>query len=899
MKKECFSLVNPVLPEILGPHEYVSLSAALLLNGYRLRDSETIFVISPRKRRNKTVNGSKIVFLFRHKSVIDELIKFTVELDGIRVAMPFLAWLDMLDRLRHAPDCKGLAKLAQKIPFKTRTFLDTAAKISNAVFKRACFFMVSCGRIKSIASCSDSFASTPVYLDPRVSKGEMLWEKKLKLFYPEKFLTFRIDESIKKRFDLSFFLTSAAVQRAWRETSPLVHGYERDCAEFCDLAFPVSPLKFQMLKRWLKERRFHEISSDLGSEDLKHIAQWVKFLFPGPEQEESFLQSIRAAGERLKADVSTTQQVLILALALNSHSLIAGILENLAAKIWVHGETNLLVLAAKCGATSYLKEKDAVAAIVLAMVGSGRFAESLKIFNEAGLAKGRSGLCLFCQAEIKIQIEKDPKAGRLFDKAIEYFHNHAQKELLALARIALGNFYLRLRMYADAGCEYERVLSAQDAVKIPKSLLVIVTGNMGIARFCSGQHKEAIELLQKALPQCRKTSFSSSYPLFKYYLALNYFMVGRVVDALVTAEEAWEVMEKTQNSVLKAHLAGLSAFLNVFLGREIQINNWNFFIENDEKLSETEGIFFEIARLFFAGKFSEAESICQTNEMIFYDLSAISILRLHAMTIAMVAKLKNKSFRRSLWFKKTFHSPGASWFHESFYGRMIEALCISDVGRKESRIALLLCESISSQRFDPLWFLFADLLPESEAKLAAYLSFQFQISPELVKIVALKYLEKNRNFAGLLKSVPGRTEKFYLTVSEDEITRISFSEYLLLRAGAEKEQTFFYDEPRSEILLLPFKVKFRKSHMTIRLLSFLLQNSKRGVTVASAYESVWGSSFDEDADLDSFNSTAKRLNAFFRKNSLPLRLKFSSASPEKPLSLEMPAGWRAVFCLDS
>lgn len=894
-----FSQLSQKIKAIISQNEYISLSAAILLHGLPCGKSDTIHIFSCRRRRNQFIEGTKIIFLFRKKETIDRLLQFTVDADGARIATPFLAWLDMLDRLKHAPYHQKIAELAQLIPFSRHQLLGTAVEISDAVLKRACFLLGWCCRLNRLHDLSDRFSDSPAYLDTRIPKTTMNWEKNLRLFFPTDYFTLKLREDSARRYNQLFFRNSPAVLSLIEASTPILLAYDRESTEVDNLKFPLSPPDFQGLKRWLEDRRFNEISTDLTSKDIKNIAEWAKDLFSGDERKESILVSVKTAMCDLKNDTQTSQQLLILSIAADLSTLQTLIIESLAVNIWLYGETNLLVLAAASGIGQTVKSKESLSVLTIALIGSGRFNEGLKIFQQAELNSSNFGISLFCRAIVAMRIHNDPQAESLFKRAIECFISNEETDLHAIASIYLGNFHLRFRQYSQASKEYEKVLDYSENLKIPETLLVIMTGNMGIAQFGAGNHSAAVNLLKKALPQCEKTSYSTSYSLFKYYYALNLLMTGKTVEALAEAEETWEIKQRTGNAFLISEIIALAAFINIVMGRSAQINRWQTIIRNTHNLSATEGIFFKIVRKFFQGDFETAEELCKQNEELLYNLASISILKLHAIVMAMIFKLKKNKLKRSQIYKKMFLSGETqSWFHESFYSRTIEALCTSDEKQKEIHLEQLLSLSSSSDRYDLIWFMIVDLLPKKIQNTARdYIHRQFILSSDLVREIAIKYLRKN---SIALAGIPTNNDKQKadcLFISNMHIEQISYADFLQRKNLLASNHSFLFDEISGEIYAFPFRVKIKKETQPIKLLSFLLQNLNKTITAAMAYESIWESLFDEEDDLDAFSSTAKRLNSFFKRHSLPAKLKISSSATQRQLSLQLPQHWCAIVAL--
>lgn len=889
--------------DLLGADDYISLSSALKCSGLYNDEIQTVYVISSRRRRNFSRNGLNVCFIYRDSKKITELESHLEKRGRLRLARPYMAWLDMLDRLKHAPDFAAIAGIAQVIPFNLNDLTAAAATLSDAVYKRALFFLGWCGRIGSFSRLPFKLSETPVYLDTRIEKENLAWEKNLKVFFPVALLDKKVDENPVKRYDWRYFRNSEAFLGGLKKTSQLILQLERSTRVFNELKFPEKPVALPELEDWLRRIRLAESSDNLDNTDIEAMGKWLKPLFHDNNRRSALIKSLeQTAPEQIRKNFRLCQTLLKLALAIKSEEVLKFVLHNFSVDIYLYGETGLLTLATGHIGTPLGFTGDTIAVLVMALLGSGHHEQANELFMQAQLDVSEEALPVLCRACVMMLVHIDPLAEGLFVKAIELFARHGRNDLMILGKIYLGVWFLLQQRFDEALAEYRQLIGDTTINNVPESLQPILYANLGVVALGTGNHRQAVEILKTAIQQCQKTSYASAYAQLLYYYTWNHLLIGNFAETITSCQTALDTVNKTGSSFIVERIYALLIFTNLILGRIDEADQWLAVLKERHEIGgREEARLTEILKAFHSGDLIRAEKICSSEGQLLRRTDVPTLLTQHAQVIYSWFLEKRNPGEASEYVNSILYFENTkSLFHLMFYGRVFRIL-LSDASVKEQneQIASHLEISESAGRYDPYWFLIADLLADRKlGGLKTYVLRQYKLSPQFMRNFAIRLLQSKPALIKLIKPLEQSGKDRFIVINSLETSQISASEYESTVIKATCGKLLHFDAGSRKIIFNGQKSVLRQNTMQMALLEFLLKNQARRQPIKSLFEAVWQTEFDEEFSTDTVKAVIKRLNSWFKQRALPIRLNIISVTGRKYVCIDIDADWEGIFPLD-
>lgn len=890
-----------IISGFLTRDDYISFDAALKINGLYTDGSNLVHIISSRRRRDLSKNGLQICFVFRDSSKIRALSPHIEKIGKVRIARPYLAWLDMLDRLRHASDWKKLAEISQAFQFNLAELTDAAITLSDAVFKRALFYLGWCGRIGSFKKLIQPLSDTPTYLDIRIDKKNLVWERNLKVFFPAEILDLKIMENPQKRYDWKYFRNSEIFIKALKRSSQLIFSLERNTELFSGLKFSEKPVTLEKLAEWLRSTRLSSTCDDFDDTDIEATGAWLKPLFADDTRRKALFRSITDCNiEELRQNIILCQTLLKLAISIRDNMLLTFMLQNFAVDIYLYGEAGLLRLAAGDADITSIKNRDTLAVLVMALLGSGRHEECNRMFIQSGLENSEEGLPLLCRACVMMILHTDPSAEILFKKAIEFFTSQDKNDLMVLSRIYLGVWFLMQQSFSQALDEFLPLIDEHAENQVPESFKGIIYANLGLVATGAGNHRQAVEILKKALPQCQKTSYSSAFAQLQYFYAWNNLLIGNFTEAIIHGQSALETVQKTGSSFIVERTFALLIFANLIFGRVEEADQWLAVLREKHEIGgKAEARLTKILQAFQAGNYAGALKLCLTEHELLCRTDVPTLLTQHAQVVAAWLLLKKNRAEAAEFINKILYlEKTKSMFHLMFYGKIFKILVCDDYEGQNDEIDFHLASAESTGRFDPYWYVIADLLAERGLKnLKNYVVRQYELSPEFLRISAEKVLSEKPDLFSFLKPCKDSGDRKFIMINASEIMNIGSSEFENLANKSLEGDFFLFDASARMILYNGQRSILRQNTMQMALLGFLLQNQARRMPLKDVFEAVWQTEFDEEFSTDAVKSVVKRLNTWSRQHSLPIRLSLVSSSSTVFICTSVDANWAGIFSL--
>jgi len=242
-KKRNFKALLPHLSCILGDSdEYISHQTALFLLGFASDPGKQITIVSPRRRRNREIEGFEIVFVYH--SSFDNKYSQIINISGEQLNVSSLekTLIDLTKDLNYSPGLETLARLFCIIPYNPKQLINVAKSTSDTVLKRVSLLLAWSGRAAYYELPLKNFKRTPVKLDSREEEN-LIWNS---LFYtklPARLLMLPVSEPPK---DIDEKI------RLWMELKAL--------PEFCEKQFQSG----MVFIRETPEPRINRIIEEIG-----------------------------------------------------------------------------------------------------------------------------------------------------------------------------------------------------------------------------------------------------------------------------------------------------------------------------------------------------------------------------------------------------------------------------------------------------------------------------------------------------------------------------------------------------------------------------------------------------------------------------------------------------------
>ncbi|EKD84346.1 MAG: hypothetical protein ACD_39C00095G0004 [uncultured bacterium] len=895
-KRLAWSSLLTDLVRYMDPGDYVSHQSALFLHGFLFDSPAVVHVISAKRHRNRQLHGIDIRFVYRRNLEAEKISAITSTFTSVLVADPALAWLDMLDDLEYAPEMHELARLAQVLPVKTVEILETAASISDTVLKRAAFFLGWCGRLRNLDRICKTLKRTPVKLDYRYESREILWEKRLKVFFPVEILEVPVSHCADKIAEWSILRNSAGFIAALKRQKSLIlrDDAPEDC-ELTSLVWPAQPVGHAFLADWLAQLGLAIIDRDFQTVELKSIGKWLRNFISTDLQRTSLLATAKTFSREIATDINTCTGLLIVALATANLSLLEHAVYNWGEPLFYHGKAGLLVLAFFMLEDFAYGEKTR-AIITTALVARGLIAEASAFWKALKLpAKKGWGWIYLAEAATTHRNGDVVRAKKCYELAANAFNKEKNQRMGQVSRVYLGNLLLGEQKYIEARAVYTAVLEGQTQdARLSDNFQGVLLGNLGIVEFRLGQLKSAEKLLAEAIPLSRLSANESAVMLFLFYQASSQLYLGRTVSALDFANKAWSIRQRTGSGFLRAdHLAVLIT-LNQCIGRFDEASYWLNLLDKKNQIECMVWNFAKARGCLLRGKIEEAirlyREITRAGQSLSYDSAVAKRANL------MLALLDRKyGFSCSSLEMLSYLSLGTI--------ENLQVSILSEVYRDSDRVDKteadkLLGTICQYELYDPLWFLvYAHIVRYDLKNAVQYLVCQYNMSSCFIRKCAQRYLASIPEAAKLLAKIKVEAGREYVRLTAESAEMITERDYQLLSDSDKASCSFFYDGVRGEIFVFTRRSKVRHTSVQARLLACLLLSRAQRVSAESLYEHVWESTYNEDFDLAVIKTTVVRLNKLLQSRSAPANIKIISISRISYIELNLPAGWQALLPL--
>lgn len=143
--------------------------------------------MSDHRRRNRTIEGFELVFVYHGKSSTSYIQTILFKGHRLQVSTVEKTLIDLTKDTVYAPEVSAMAGLFCRVSYNTRLLLNVARQTSDSVIKRVALYLAWSGRAAYHELPFKIFKRTPVKLDPRASEKQT-WNGLFFTRFPEALL---------------------------------------------------------------------------------------------------------------------------------------------------------------------------------------------------------------------------------------------------------------------------------------------------------------------------------------------------------------------------------------------------------------------------------------------------------------------------------------------------------------------------------------------------------------------------------------------------------------------------------------------------------------------------------------------------------------------------------------
>lgn len=905
-----FKLLLPHLAKMLADsEEYVSHHTALFLLGFAPEPGDPITIVSPRRRRNRKIEGFDIVFVFHSNFDSKYTQKINISDEQLNISSLEKTMIDLCKDQSYAPKLESMARLFCAVPYNLKELLTIARNTSDTVLKRISLMTAWSGRAAYFELPLKHFKRTPIKLDNR-EEEDLIWNNLFFTRLPRRLLQLAVSCPPED--------TDATV-RLWMELKAL--------PEFCEKQFAAE----MIFIRETPEPRINKIIEQYFSDIFLGFSKerLIDFLngynrksqvFPPavPEllrtflhtHENILLQRENDLKEWFKANLKSNCPEMIEALIFYGIKLqlrdeVFKKFEETCGELFYAGKFKAINLFAD----NFIGKEFKLTPKMLLNISKTysmqeKFEQAMTLLENAKEENEDSSLSVMGQLHYATGIvyqrmeRSDDALSELF-LARESFVIDKNHEQLARAELSLGNLYFSrghpgsARSYYIAGLNRARDLS-------DKALQASFLANIGMVEYDQGRFIKAAHYFNQAyaINKMVKNYWTNSVvgmALGKLYLKLGHFS-----KAMRIFREVYPIRQERGHASGLFEINSILAWICEITGRTATAKTlWNqadrYSPDQLEPRSRFVGEMLRALNHFYHKRYREAEALfaqmletAQTRNS-----SAIQISDcMHGLATAKFFLDKKTEAAHFFEQARKLISREKSRFQLAqieFYAAILMPEIFPDIDIAQTLGALQ-----QSLVYDPLWVHFADRLANMPHPAAQkYLLYHLEHTPPAaLKSVKLLF----SNLEQIVKApASNRASEFITLLSPQETTTVHNDEYLLWQNNYPAD-TLVFDAPAGKLVYNECCERLKPGSIPHSILLQLFLAIPHPVEIESLYRSAWGLEFDPEYDFGTFKSSLQRLKHCLKKvaNTAFLQRKKSSKGL-KAVRISVSVPWLLAF----
>ncbi len=905
-----FKLLLPHLAKMLaGSEEYLSHQTALFLLGFANQPGEPITIVSPRRRRNRTIEGFSIVFVFH--SSFDEKYTQKINVSGEQLKISNLekTLIDLCKDQSYAPGLESMARLFCAVPYNLKELLIIARNTSDTVLKRVALMTAWSGRAAYYQLPLKYFKRTPIKLDNREEK-DLIWNNLFFTKIPRRLLRLPVSQPSED--------TEPTV-RLWMELKAL--------PEFCEKQFEAEMIFIRETPEPKINRIIEQYFSDIFLSFSKE--RLIEFLngfnrestvFPPdvPELLRSFLNNhsetlLKRQNDLLEwffANLGTKKPEMVEALIFYGIKLkleeeVFAKFEECCTDLFYSGRFKAINLFADHFIDSPFKLSPKMLLNISKTYSmQEKFDQALHLLESARDSADENDLSVMGQLHYATGIvyqrmeRADDALSELF-LARESFIVDQNLPHLARCELSLGNLYFSRGHPGSARAYYINGLNRARTLN-DKALQGSFLANIGMVEYDLGNFIRAAHYFNQAyaINKMVKNFWTNSVvgmALGKLYLKLGHFS-----KAMRIFREVYPIRQERNHSSGLYEISSILAWICEITGRTAAAKTfWNqadrFDHDQLEPRSRFVGEMLRALNLFYHKEYQKAESLfaqmLETAETRNSSAIQVSDCNFGLATAKFFLGKKWEAAELFALARKTIIKEKARFqlAQIEFYAALFMPQNFPDINLAQPLKILL-----NSQVYDPLWphyakALSAARLPEADKYLQNHLE---HTPPAAMKLIKQLF----KDFDKIIKTPPSnRAGEFITLLSSNQTKTIHNDEYRVWQQSYPVD-TLVFDAPAGKLVYNDSCEKLKPGSIPHSILLQLFLAVPHPVEIESLYRSAWGLEFDPEYDFGTFKSSLQRLKHCLKKVANTAILKRQKSTKGlKAVRLSVTVPWLLAF----
>ncbi|MFZ2955556.1 MAG: tetratricopeptide repeat protein [Candidatus Ozemobacteraceae bacterium] len=904
-----------------GDGEYVSHLTALYLLGQWHELPEVLTIVSPRRRRPRTLEGRPLVFILLPVERLKPVQTVSLPTCTLTVSTQEKTLIDLVSYLDHAPPFGALINLFATMPFSPTLLLHMAQHASDSVLKRISWLLGFTGQAAAPDLPWESMTRTPVKLDSRIVPEETLWDGRFYLRFPEFLLSIPLpepsldspvevyewielrrfpafleewktageillrgdpSERAKKRLEIFLCMLFETVVKQNLDSFLITHiegiHYEKRGAGLVPL----------ILNRWFDRNpeRFEQIRLVIEKWVRNHLHSST------PEKMETALYF----GHRLGLDKEVLD-----ALGCGGYSLLNAGRERVIARLasdYLAGGIPLpclvYVVASRAAARRGNFEE------ALTIVESGR-----SMIDGRGASPTEMGELAYAAGNVLRIMNRIEQALPELFLARECFMTAGDSRGLILVDTAMGSLYFSRGMMREARTWYLQALSVARATRNNDSQGSLL-GNLGMIDYDFCRFRRAILHFTRsiALQKARRNDWSVSVILMAR--AKANLQMGYLTKAAKDFQEAHALKTRLRHQAGIDESGIMLAWVSDLIGRSAAAKSWWTSVPDDRPGSEPRVRFLiknihAMAALFGGDPAGALEQFRET--LAFVRVNAISAAGegsvLHGIGVCL-AYMRKPGAAETLLEARDAIGKDSGRFQVrliNVFGALYFPEAFSEVNLQKELEAWL-----DGQAFDPFWGWYAHALRDrSEPAAEAFLEHHLRRTPTAM----LKLLqERVPTFGGVLARMEqhqARAAEFLTHLIAGEPHPMHVNDYQLWHDSAHRGIVIF-DGPGGYVAYGDRRAEIKPGSLAYGILTNLVSAYPRSVDVEVLFRAAWGTAFDPECDPAALKSAIGRVRRILRSvhpgiglRRRTVRIAGNKSSTGGSIRLVLPPVWEAIL----
>jgi tetratricopeptide (TPR) repeat protein len=869
--------------------DYVSHNCALFLHGFGNKPAKKITIVSSRRRRNRSLNGYEIIFIYHSKFDNKNLLNINACNYQLSVSNLEKTLVDLCKDQAYALPLSELAELFCIVPYNLKKLINLAVQTSDSVIKRVSFLTAWSGRASYKDIPFELFKRTPVFLDPRI-KEDLCWNS---LFFT-KIPKFLLRQTVKVP---SFKLEEKI--RLWMELKNL--------PEFCEKQYEAEMVFIRGTPKpeinLIIEDYFKEIFQSFTRRKLKKFLAGYSNREQGanldiPELLRTYLhhhpnillkRKIEIKEWVLKHLQSNNLELLEAAiyygLLIGANQEVLNAFANNCENLFNGGKFKIINYFTDHFADSDIDLSPKILVIISKTLSMQECFEKALNLLERALEKAENNQCMQTIGELHYasglvyqKMEKAEDALSEFFLARESFIIENCPEQLTKTECSLGNLYLSRGHPESAKSFYFTGLKRASNYNL-KQMKANFLANIGMVEFDTGNFRKAAIYFERSFKMNKMTHNLWNTSIIGMATGKLQLKLGHFSKALKTFNEILPIYQEKNHSSGIYEIYILVAWLYEIIGKSATARTYwnlaeNFNPETLQPRARFVGNMLKGVNHFYYRNFDLAESnfkimLENADEKDISNLQKAEILNGLAVC-KFFLKQTEESFALFKQVRNLLQENSKRLQNKQV--NFLAKLLLPD-HFKELDLDECLIKILETEIYEPLWIHLASRLVEIDSKNARqYLVYHLDHTPPTALETLLTRFPDLENCISKIAKTKNRAGQFVTLLSGKEHKVIHFDEYKEWQKHY-PENVLVFDAPNEVVHFNDSQVHLKKGSIPHKLLLQLFLAMPHPIDIETIYRAIWCLDFDPDYDYSTFKSSLQRLKKRLKKVNQAIAIK--------------------------